>query len=74
MTRYPRAGWTAKQPASKAAIKEFWDLVLHTDCLQLLSRPMQCNDDDGVGDKDLLMMMMMMMEGWRKNKSNIFLV
>ena len=60
MTRYPRAGRTAKQPAGEAAIKEFWDLVLHTDCLQLLSRPMQCNDDDGVGDKDLLMIMIMM--------------
>ena len=56
MTRYPRAGRTAEQPAGKAAIKEFWDLVLHTDCLQLLARPMQCNDDD---DYNGIMMMSM---------------
>ena len=37
----PRAEW------AQAAIKEFWDSVLHTQCLLAPAASMQCSDGDG---------------------------
>ena len=43
----PRAEW------AQAAIKEFWDSVLHTQCLLAPAASMQCSNGDGEDDQQV---------------------